>query len=63
MKKSAASGIEWHLAELVGRKVDRDSLEAYKVKAREILFNRTIAEESERWQREIRDTSYVKIYE
>lgn len=57
------SSFGWHLAELVGRKVDRDSLEAYKVKAREILFNRSINEESERWQREIRDSSYVKIYE
>ncbi len=63
ISKPFKSSFGWHLAELVGRKVDRDSLEAYKVKAREILFNRTIAEESERWQREIRDTSYVKIYE
>ncbi len=63
LSKPFKSSFGWHLALLEGRKVDRDSLEAYKVKAREILFNRSLNEESERWQQEIRDTAYVKIYE
>ena len=45
------------------RKIDKDSIEAYKIKAREILSNRTLMEESERWEREIRDSSYIKILE
>ena len=52
-----------YLLEQMDRKIDKDSIEAYKIKAREILSNRTLMEESERWEREIRDSSYIKILE
>ena len=57
------SSFGWHIAEVMDRKIDKDSIEAYKIKAREILSNRTLMEESERWEREIRDSSYIKILE
>lgn len=57
------SSFGWHLILLEGRKIDNDSLEAYKIKAREILTNRSMREESDRWERELRDSSYVKILE
>ncbi|MGN1394686.1 MAG: peptidylprolyl isomerase [Succinivibrionaceae bacterium] len=52
----------WHLVLLEGRKLDYDSLNSYKLKAREIIYRRTMNQESERWLKELRDTSYVKIY-
>ncbi len=55
------SGFGWHIAELIDRKVDTDSIEAYKIKAREIISNRSLMEESEKWERELRDSSYIKI--
>ena len=41
----------------------RNSIEAYKIKAREILSNRSVMEESEKWERELRDSAYIKILE
>jgi peptidyl-prolyl cis-trans isomerase SurA len=57
------SSFGWHIAMVEDRKVDSDSLEAYKIKAREILTNRSLREETEKWERELRDSSYVKILE
>lgn len=56
------SSYGWHIAVVENRKVDTDSLEAYKVKAREIIFNRNYREESEKWEQELRDSAFVKIY-
>ena len=57
------SSFGWHIVLLEGRKVDTDSLEAYRIKAREILQNREMRSETEKWERELRDSSYVKIME
>ena len=56
------SSYGWHIAVVENRKVDTDSLEAYKVKAREIIFNRNYRVESEKWEQELRDSAFVKIY-
>ena len=63
MSEPFKSSFGWHLVLLEGRKIDTNSLEAYKIKAREILTNRSVREESDRWERELRDSSYVKILE
>lgn len=55
------SSFGWHIALVEGRKIDTDSLEAYKIKAREILTNRSLREETEKWERELRDSAYIKI--
>lgn len=55
------SSFGWHIIELLDRKIDKDSIEAYKIKAREILSNRSVMEESEKWERELRDSAYIKI--
>lgn len=57
------SSFGWHIVELIDRKIDKDSIEAYKIKAREILSNRSVMEESEKWERELRDSAYIKILE
>lgn len=57
------SSFGWHIVEVIDRKVDKDSIEAYKIKAREILSNRSIMEESEKWERELRDSAYIKIFD
>ncbi len=62
MSKPFKSSFGWHIALLEGRKVDTDSIEAYKVKAREIISRRNFRDESEHWEQELRDSSYVKIY-
>lgn len=56
------SGFGWHIVLLEGRKIDKDSVEAFKIQAREILFRRSMMEESTRWEHELRDNSYVKIF-
>ena len=55
------SSFGWHIALVEGRKIDTDSLEAYKIKAREILTNRSLREETEKWERELRDSAYIKF--
>lgn len=60
--KPFKSSFGWHIAQLEGRKTDSDSLEAYKIKAREILYNKYVVQEISSWEHEIREEAYVKIY-
>ncbi len=63
ISKPFKSSFGWHIAYLEDRKIDTDSLEAYKIKAREMLHMRSLNDEMQKWEQELRDSSYVKILE
>lgn len=56
------SSFGWHITMLDDIKKDEDSIEAFKIKAREMLLNRHMIEESQNWERELRGSSFVQIY-
>ena len=56
------SSFGWHITMLDDIKKDEDSIEAFKIKAHEMLLNRHMIEESQNWERELRGSSFVQIY-
>lgn len=55
------SSFGWHLIYLEDRRIDRSSDEAFKQRARELIYRRLYQEESQAWERELRATSYVHV--
>lgn len=55
------SSFGWHLILLKDKKVDTDSMEVYKEKAHSILFEREYNEAVINWERNLRETSYIRV--
>ena len=55
------SSFGWHLIYLKDVKLDKDSDEAYRQKARDLIFRRLFQEESIAWERELRDSAYIHV--
>jgi len=55
------SSYGWHLIYLKDKKVDTDSMEVYKDKAYSILFEREYNEAVLNWERNLRETSYIRV--
>ncbi len=55
------SSYGWHIIELKDVKTDSDSDEAYLSRAREVLYERAFQEQSQLWEKQLRDMSYVHI--
>lgn len=55
------SSFGWHLIYLKDVKIDRDSDEAYKDKARDLIFRRLFTEEAVAWERELRESAYIRV--
>ncbi len=51
----------WHIIKLNDVKVDRDSDEAFKEKANEIIFEREYSEAVINWERNLRDMAYIHV--
>tara|TARA_R110002110_G_scaffold271566_3_gene486981 strand:+ start:7358 stop:8638 length:1281 start_codon:yes stop_codon:yes gene_type:complete len=52
----------WHILELVDKKVENDSDNALKQKARQMIHQRKFEERLQAWQMQLRDEAYVKTY-
>ena len=50
----------WHILEVLGKRQHDNSLEARRNQIRDYLRQRKIEEETELWQRQLRDESYVE---
>ena len=61
ISKPIKSSFGWHLIYLEDKKIDKDSEEAYKQRAYELIYRRLFAEESQAWERDIRSSAYVKV--
>lgn len=55
------SSYGWHIIKLEDIKVDTDSMDAYRNRARAIIFEREYTEQAGLWERELRDTAYIHI--
>lgn len=55
------SSFGWHLIYLKDIRIDKDSDEAYRDKARDLIFQRMFAQESVAWERELRETAYIHV--
>ncbi len=55
------SAYGWHLIYLQDIKIDKDSLDAYKEKARAIIMEREFAEALSSWERELRESAYIHV--
>ncbi len=55
------SSFGWHLILLKDIKIDSDSEEAYKDRARDLIYRRLFAEETIAWERELRESAYIHI--
>lgn len=55
------SSFGWHLIYLKDVKIDRDSDEAYRQKARDLIYRRLYQEEAAAWERELRDSAYIHV--
>lgn len=55
------SSFGWHLIYVTDKKIDKDSDEAYRLRARELIYNRMFQQESLAWEREIRANAYVRV--
>ena len=53
----------WHLIELMDRRMDDATEKRQQDKAYQLLFNRKFAEESEAWLRELREKSYIEVFD
>lgn len=51
----------WHIIKLNDVRVDRDSDEAFKEKANEIIFEREYSEAVINWERNLRDMAYIHV--
>ena len=55
------SSFGWHLIYLKDVKIDKDSDDAYRQKARDLIYRRLFQEESVSWERELRDSAYIHV--
>ena len=55
------SSFGWHLIYLKDVKIDKDSEDAYRQKARDLIYRRLFQEESVSWERELRDSAYIHV--
>ena len=55
------SSFGWHLIYLEDKKIDKNSKEAYKQRARELIYRRLFQQESQAWEREIRANAFVHV--
>ncbi len=55
------SSFGWHLIYLKDIRIDKDSDDAYRQKARDLIFRRLYQEEAVSWEQELRDTAYIQI--
>lgn len=55
------SSFGWHLIELLDKRSTDKTEEGYKDRAREIIFNRKLAQEAQIWERQLRAGAYIKI--
>ncbi len=55
------SSFGWHLIYLKDIKIDKDSDEAYRQKARDLIYRRLYQEEASAWERELRDSAYIHV--
>ncbi|SES91120.1 peptidylprolyl isomerase SurA [Thorsellia anophelis] len=55
------SSFGFHLIELLDKRSTDKTEEGYKDRAREIIFNRKLAQEAQMWERQLRAGAYIKI--
>ena len=55
------SSYGWHLIHLKDVKIDKDSLDAYKDKARSIIVEREYGEAVASWERSLRESAYIHV--
>ncbi|MBO8416804.1 MAG: peptidylprolyl isomerase [Proteobacteria bacterium] len=55
------SSFGWHIIYLKDIKIDKDSDEAYRQKARDLIYRRLYQEEAVAWERELRDSAYIHV--
>ena len=55
------SSFGWHLIKLNKVKLDSSSDEAYKNKARDLIYRKLFAQESIIWEQELRDSAFIKV--
>lgn len=55
------SSFGWHLIYLQDMRIDKDSDEAYKQKARDLIYRRAYQEQAVAWERELRDSAYIHV--
>lgn len=55
------SSFGWHLIYLKNTKIDRESLDVFKQKAQDLLFDREYQEALLSWERSIRELAYIHI--
>ncbi len=55
------SSFGYHLIKLNDIKIDRDSDNAYKEKARDLIYRRIYQEEAMLWEQELREQAYIKV--
>lgn len=55
------SSFGWHLIYLKDTRIDKDSDDAYRQKARDLIYRRLYQEESTAWERELRDSAYIHV--
>lgn len=61
MSQPIKSSFGWHLIKLNDIKIDRDSMQAFREKASEIIFEREFSQASKLWERNIRDMAYIHV--
>lgn len=61
ISKPIQSTFGWHLIKLNDIRVDTNSAEAYKNKARDLIYRRYFAQESIIWEQELRDSAFIKV--
>lgn len=55
------SSFGWHIIYLKDIRIDKDSDEAYRQKARDLIYRRLYQEEAVAWERELRDSAYIHV--
>lgn len=55
------SSFGWHLIYLEDKKIDKNSDEAYKQRAYDLIYKRLFEQESIAWEKELRESAFVRI--
>lgn len=61
ISKPIKSSFGWHLIYLEDKRIDKDSEEAYKQRAYELIYNRLFNQEAQAWERDIRSSAFVRV--
>ena len=56
------SSFGWHILELIDKKIENDSDNALRQKAKQMIHQRKFEERLQAWQMQLRDEAYVKTY-